>query len=149
MKSPKKKNYVLVKCNSFIKLPRQMIGFLITIYIQKHHSDSEEIIKYSKFQWRLLVIHKLMKSWMIGFMFTSHNNYITDALKQSISTIKQYFIFKFIVKISHWKYQLSKHCQSNWWISGCRYYLKIQWNKNKNKNQGGDIIRPLRKISWR
>ena len=35
------------------------------IYIKEHHSDSESIIKYSKFQWILFVIQKLMSSCVI------------------------------------------------------------------------------------
>ena len=45
MKPPKDIKYVLVECNSFLKLPRQMKGFLIMIYIQVIISDSEEINK--------------------------------------------------------------------------------------------------------
>ena len=62
MKPPKDISYVLVEFNSFLKLTRKMKRFLIMVYIQEHHSDSEDIIKYSEFQLRLFVIHKLMRS---------------------------------------------------------------------------------------
>ena len=45
MKPPKDIMYVLVECNSFLTLPRQMKGCLIMIYIQVIISDSEEINK--------------------------------------------------------------------------------------------------------
>ena len=61
---------------------------LIIIYIQEHISDSEEIIKYSMFQWILFVIHKLMSSCIIGFMFTSHRHYTTNDLKIRINNQK-------------------------------------------------------------
>ena len=59
------------------------------IYIQEQLFDSEEIIKKSMFQCRFFVIHKLMSSCMIEFMFTSNYNYTMDALKNSVSIIKQ------------------------------------------------------------
>ena len=62
---------------------------LIMIYVQENLSGGEEIIKDSIFQWRLLVIHKLLSSCMIGFMFTSYYYYTEDDLRKSISTIKQ------------------------------------------------------------
>ena len=49
------------------------------VYIQYHHYNSEDIIKYSQFQWRFFVIHKLMSSCMIGFrtnQVTNTNKYI-------------------------------------------------------------------------
>ena len=39
-----------------------MKGCLFIIYKQEHLYRSEEIIKYSMFQWILFVIHKLMSS---------------------------------------------------------------------------------------
>ena len=44
-----------------------MKGCLFIIYKQEHLYRSEEIIKYSMFQWILFVIHRLMISCMIGF----------------------------------------------------------------------------------
>ena len=68
-----------------------MKGFIVIIYIQEHISDSEEIIKYSMFRWRFFEIHKVMRSFMMGFMFTNYYHYTTDSLKQSISIIKKQF----------------------------------------------------------
>ena len=44
-----------------------MKGCLIMVYIQEHHSDIKYIIKDSKFQWIMFVIHTLMRLWMIEF----------------------------------------------------------------------------------
>ena len=67
MKPPNDIIFLLVECNSFLKTPRQMKGCLIMVYIQEHHSESEYIIKYSKFQWGLFVIYELISSCIIGF----------------------------------------------------------------------------------
>ena len=39
MKPPKEIKYVLVKCNSFIKSPKQMKGCIFIIYIQVHMTE--------------------------------------------------------------------------------------------------------------
>ena len=44
-----------------------MKGCIIMVYIQEHHSDNEDIIKYSNSQWRLFLIHKVRISCIIGF----------------------------------------------------------------------------------
>ena len=68
MNKPRKDiKFVLVERNFFLTSTSQMKVFILMVYIQEHHSDSEDIIKDSKFQWILFVIHKLMISRMIGF----------------------------------------------------------------------------------
>ena len=67
MKPPKDINYVLFECNYSLKSPRQMKFFLIMVYIKEYHSDSKYIIRDSNFQWRLFVIQKLTRTWMIRF----------------------------------------------------------------------------------
>ena len=44
-----------------------MRGYIIMVYIQEYHSDSEKIINDSKFQCWLFVIYKLMSSCIIWF----------------------------------------------------------------------------------
>ena len=48
MKTTKDIKYVLVKCNSFLKSPRQIKVFPVMIYIQVHFTEFEEniYIKY-------------------------------------------------------------------------------------------------------
>ena len=91
MKPSKSIKYVLVECNLFLKYPRQMKGCIVIIYIQEHITGSDKIIKYQIFLWILLMIHKLMSSYIIGFMFIIQYHYTTYALKQSISIMKKYF----------------------------------------------------------
>ena len=67
LKPPKNINYVLVECNSFLKLLIPMKVSLLMIYTQEHISECEGIKIDSIIQWRFFVIHKLMSSWIIGF----------------------------------------------------------------------------------
>ena len=57
-KPPKEIRYVSVECNSFIKSPRQIKCCLVTIYIQVHISECEEIKKDSMFKLILFAIKK-------------------------------------------------------------------------------------------
>ena len=122
MKKPKDINCVLVEWNSFLKSPRQMKVCIVMIYIQEHIPDNEEIIKYSMFQWRLLVIQKLMISWMILFYVyksLSLYNRFLETFHTNNQTILNFS--KYMVQRSSCKYQLSRHCQSNVWVSWCKY----------------------------
>ena len=51
MKPTKFIKYVLIGCNLFLKLPRQIKGFRVMIYNQVLISENEEMKKDSKFEW--------------------------------------------------------------------------------------------------
>ena len=50
MKPPNFVKYVLIGCNLFLKLPRQIKGFRVMIYNQVLISENEEMKKDSKFE---------------------------------------------------------------------------------------------------
>ena len=65
------------------------------IYIQEHLSDSEEIIKYSIFQMYIVCDTHINELIYDRDPHSQWNKTFTkDSLKQSISIIKQYFIFQ-------------------------------------------------------
>ena len=43
-----------------------MKDFLVMVYIQEDHSESEDSVKDSNFQWMLFVIHKLLRYFVMG-----------------------------------------------------------------------------------
>ena len=66
MNKPRKDiKFVLVERNFFLTSTSQMKVFLLMVYIQEHHSDSEDIIKDSNFQIEIFVIHKFMSACMM------------------------------------------------------------------------------------
>ena len=67
MKPTKCIKYVQFEFNFFLKSPRQIKGGIIVIHMQGCLSDSEGIIKYLMFKWRLFVIHKIISSCVMGF----------------------------------------------------------------------------------